>query len=199
MALSYRLNIFSGLLDLVNDVPTFPSGLSFAYGSQTVNAGFVLNEDGTYALNEDGTRILLESGIDYALNEDNTYVLGEDGKRTLNEDSTDPDTVGVATELIQVPTGATMVWVTALSTNYETLRIGGSDVTRTTGVPLPPGATDVYFPIEDVSDLYIIGYYGDGVTFTYGYPTPATVGIVDDSGNIIRDDSGNIVTDDDGN
>lgn len=168
----YRFNVFTGNFDQVRD--SFPGSFSFAYSSQTVNAGYVLDEDGGYTLNEDGSRILLESGISYVLNEDGSYALNEDGTRILTEDSTDPSTVGVATQLSLVSTPSPFIWVTANSTNQEIIRIGGSDITLTTGVPLPVGSVNVHFTIDDVSDLWIIGYYGDGVTFTYAYSTSAT-------------------------
>lgn len=215
--MAYRFNAITGVLDLVRASPaTFPGSYRITHGSTIINAGYVLNEDGTYALNEDDSKILIEFGISWALNEDGTYALGEDGKKiileggpsyVLNEDGTyaldeSGDRIleegsgevvpAQATQLSTTSILSPMIWITPFSSNEDTVYIWGSDVSLTNGLPLPVGSYNTYLPIEDISDLYIIGTLGDGVDFYYLYI--AEDGVVDDSGNLVRDDSGNVVT-----
>lgn len=186
--MAYRFNVFTGNLDIVSD--TFPGDFSFAYGSKTIVAGYVLNEDGTYALNEDGSRIILESAISYVLNEDGSYALNEDGSKILAEDSEDTGGTRV-TQLATISIPSPMIWVTPNVLNSTTVWIGGSNVAIDAGIPLFVGGKNIFFPIIDVSDLWITGNVNDGVTFAYIYIPEQNV--TDDDGNIVRDDDGNII------
>lgn len=150
----------------------FPTGLSYGYGTCTVIAGYVLNEDGTYLLDEDGNRVVLESGISYLLNEDGTYMLDESGNKILSEDSGDP-TLGVATQLSRVSVPIRGIWITANTLNSTTLWISGSTVAANAGVRIYTGTKGQYFPATDLMDLWIIGNINDGISYDYGYITPA--------------------------
>lgn len=160
-------------------------------GSQTIDPGYMLAEDGTRILDESGDPILLESPT-YILNEDSSYQLDEDGHRILTEDSSPAG--GTATPLLRVSTPALSVTVAAKSNNFNTIWISGSDVAEGIGIPLYPTEDNVYIPIDDVSKVYIYGDVGDGVTFFYGTTVSPTDNFVrDDDGTIIVDDSGNQV------
>lgn len=134
-------------------------------GSQTVNPGYQLDEDGGYSLQEDGSKIYLESP-QYRLNEDGSYALSEDGTRILLEGSSPSE--GSATQLITVATACQYVSISAKPGNYDVIWVSGSDVAENVGIPLYARGAPMLIPIDDVSKVYIWGTVGDGATFFYG-------------------------------
>lgn len=136
-------------------------------GSQTISCGFILGEDSSFMLGEDGGKISQEcGGLDRILGEDGSFMLGEDGGKILNEDSQSSGT-GTATPFFVISTLSSSAWVTANSSNSSTVYVGNSAVSSSNSIPLNVGEQNVYLPTYDLSNVYILGNAGDGVTFRY--------------------------------
>lgn len=190
-----------GLLDLLEQLLTQTTVLTS--GSQVVGSGdSILGEDGSPILGEDGSKITDESQTstytsdDVILSEDGGAVFGEDGGKISDESATLTlvPQQGAATPLLLVSTVVTRVTILAKVGNTDTIWVGGSTVMAGIGIPLSITSPRYDLTNKDLSEVFIIGIVGEGVTFNYEAETTTPT----DSGEILGEDGDAILGEDGG-
>lgn len=107
------------------------------------------------------------SGVVILDEEGQAYPVSEEGNKILDEESTS-STYGIATPLSFVSRSCTYVVIQAKSTNIGPIRISGLDVAVDNGVQLTASQQLPKLDNVNLNQIYIFGYAGDGVDFTYG-------------------------------
>lgn len=136
---------------------------SIGVGSQTVQA-VLSNTEGEFLLNTDGQPIKVGGiGVPIA-NTDGQIITNTDGQ-VINQSG---NTIGTPTPLMYVSTPSVYVIIQAKPSNTGLIWVGGPTVEPGAGVSLSHTSAPLYVPASDLSQVYIIGIIGEGVTFTWG-------------------------------
>ncbi len=167
--------------------------VSVMSGEMTIPPGRILDEVGVPVLDEDGNYVLEEYvGPVFVLDEDGGYVLDENDRPVLSEDS-QPSVLGRATQLITDASPSQYVIIQAKYTNQKKVWIGGETVRNGFGIYLSYDSQPIRIDVDDISKVYVAGYIGDGVYFTWGSTEDVSLALFGTDGYVIRGTDGEIL------
>lgn len=139
-------------------------------GEFTIPTFIVYEEDGvTPVLEEDGVTYKREEyvGPVFVLDEDGNIVTDEDDNPVLDE-SSQLSVYGGSNPIVDGSTSCLWVVIQAKWTNQKPIWVGGALVAPGAGIRLTADKTTPVLSIDDLLNVYIDGYIGDGITYIYG-------------------------------